>query len=139
MVSSVLIWPTQRSLSNPHKWKSVQTVLVRPCYFFFSQLRPAHLHSIPFHPVPRRPVCQLVLHEGQNLACLPERSSAEHFTVTLSRTSRATDSPLMNESEGSRCKSVCRLVCSAYAADMNICFICLKLKVLSVISLVYCC
>lgn len=48
---------------------------------------------------------------------MPKRSSTKHFAVTLSRTGRATDSPLMNESEGSCCKSVRSLVCTAYTED----------------------
>jgi len=109
MVNSVVIWPTQEEPAvRPHKRRACGSTHPRPPHSAACAplcIAPHHIAS--HHIASRRPVCQSVLREGHNWLCLPERSSAGRSTVTLSRTSGAPDSPLMNESEGRWCKSVC--------------------------------
>lgn len=102
MVTSVSVWSTVGA-GRPHS-------LFGPVWLPFSQLRPTHLHS--GHSTLRRlPVCPAWRTRRDVLA------SKKHFIVTQSRTNRATDSPLPDESEDSSCKFVCHVVCIVYTVE----------------------
>lgn len=137
MVCSVLIWSMQGAV-RPHKSKSVQS---GPVPFLSAQADPSPFRSIPDRAAPPcLPVCPVWRTKRGVLARKKQHWAFYRYII---QDKQGTDSPLMNESQGSWCKSACCVVCTAYTVETNVHKLCvflnLDLNVLLVNSIVLSC